>query len=99
MKKFIYIILLIFTFNSTLANEPFVVLEYKGAFNNENMNNIDSNNKFLKDNSYSTTHKIKFGESESTSFLKIPNRTFVPPRSQARKFIYSKLLCSSFFLY
>ena len=52
-----------FTFNSTLANEPFVVLEYKGTFNNKDMSNIDSNNKFLKDNSYSTTHKIRFGES------------------------------------
>ena len=43
--------------------------------------------------------KIKFGVQVLTSFLKIPKRTFVPPRSQARKFIYSKLLCSSFFFY
>ena len=39
------------------------------------------------------------GESSFITLSNIPNRTLVPPKSQARKFIYSKLFCSPFFFY
>ena len=41
--------------------------------------------------------KIKFGVQVLTSFLKIPKRTFVPPRSQARKFICENYSVLPFF--
>ena len=66
MKKF-YFILLIFFLNFTVSksNEPFVVLEYKGNSLDEESTKINKNNKFVKDQNYSTTHLVKEGESLS----------------------------------
>jgi len=67
MKKF-YAILIIFFLNFTItkSNEPFVVLEYKGNFfDHSDSKKIDKNNKFIKDQNYSTSHMVKEGESLS----------------------------------
>jgi len=42
---------------------------------------------------------INLGESSFITLSNIPNRTLVPPKSQARKFIFSKLFCAPFFFY
>ena len=49
--------------NFSQANEPFVILEYKGNTNITKNGKIDKYNKFLRDQNYSLTHKIKEGES------------------------------------
>lgn len=67
MKKF-YTILIIFFLNFTItkSNEPFVVLEYKGNFfDHSDSKKFDKNNKFIKDQNYSTSHMVKEGESLS----------------------------------
>lgn len=67
MKKF-YAILIIFLLNFTVtkSNEPFVVLEYKGNFfDQSDSKKINKNNKFIKDQNYSTSHTVKDGESLS----------------------------------
>ena len=57
MKKF-YFILFIFFLNFTVSksNEPFVVLEYKGNSSHNGSSKINKNNKFIKDQNYSTSH-------------------------------------------
>jgi len=65
MKKFFLIcfIFSLFSFN-VIANEPFVVLEYQGKFN-DNSKKINKNNKFIRDQNFSTIHKVASGESLS----------------------------------
>ena len=68
MKK-LYFIIFVFFLNFTVSksNEPFVVLEYKGNMSN----NVSSkNNKFIKDQNYSTSHLVKDGESLSVILKK-----------------------------
>ncbi len=66
MKKF-YLIIFVFFLNFTVtkSNEPFVVLEYKGNNSHDNSSKINKNNKFIKDQNYSTTHLVTEGESLS----------------------------------
>ena len=66
MKKF-YFILFIFFLNFTVSksNEPFVVLEYQGNSSHNGSSKINKNNKFIKDQNYSTSHLVKEGESLS----------------------------------
>ncbi len=66
MKKF-YFILFIFFLNFTVSksNEPFVVLEYQGNSSHNGSSKINKNNKFIKDQNYSTSHLVKAGESLS----------------------------------
>ena len=67
MKKILTItIFFLFTSFESLANEPFVILEYRGN-NSENYDQkkINRNNKFLKNQNYSVIHKVKDGESLS----------------------------------
>ena len=60
--KFLYLLgLLNFTANVN-AIEPFVVLDYN---NYSHSDDIDQNNAFLKDSSYSTTHLVEIGDSLS----------------------------------
>ena len=60
--KFLYLLgLLNFTANVN-AKEPFVVLDYN---NFSHSDDIDQNNAFLKDSSYSTTHLVEIGDSLS----------------------------------
>ena len=68
MKKFYFIIFVFFVnFTVSKSNEPFVVLEYKGNMSN----NVSSkNNKFIKDQNYSTSHLVKDGESLSVILKK-----------------------------
>ena len=53
MKK-LYFIIFVFFLNFTIskANEPFVVLEYKGNMSNNVSSKINKNNKFIKDQNY-----------------------------------------------
>ena len=61
MKKIFFITIFCLAASIQLkANEPFVVLEYKGQ-----MSKNASNNKFLKDQNYSLMHQVKPGESLS----------------------------------
>ena len=67
MKKFYFIIFIFFlNFTVSKSNEPFVVLEYKGDISNDGSSKINRNNKFIKDQNYSTSHLVKDGESLST---------------------------------
>ena len=50
-----------FSFNS-FANEPFIVLDYKGNTLKEGVN---KNNPFLKNSSYNTFHLVEEGDSLS----------------------------------
>ena len=60
--KFLYLLgLLNFTANVN-AIEPFVVLDYN---NYSHSNDIDQNNAFIRDSSYSTTHLVEIGDSLS----------------------------------
>ena len=77
MKKF-YAILIIFLLNFTVtkSNEPFVVLEYKGDFfDQSDSKKINKNNKFIKDQNYSTSHTVKDGESLSEIINKFYGNT------------------------
>ena len=77
MKKF-YAILIIFLLNFTVtkSNEPFVVLEYKGNFfDQSDSKKINKNNKFIKDQNYSTSHIVKDGESLSEIINKFYGNT------------------------
>ena len=77
MKKF-YAILIIFllNFTDTKSNEPFVVLEYKGNFfDQSDSKKINKNNKFIKDQNYSTSHTVKDGESLSEIINKFYGNT------------------------
>ena len=66
MKKFYFIIFIFFlNFTVSKSNEPFVVLEYKGDISNYGSSKINRNNKFIKDQNYSTSHLVKDGESLS----------------------------------
>ena len=66
MKKFYFIIFIFFlNFTVSKSNEPFVVLEYKGDISNDGSSKINRNNKFIKDQNYSTSHLVKDGESLS----------------------------------
>ena len=49
--------------NAIYSNEPFVVLNYNN--NSAPSNNIDSNNKFIKDSSHSEVHLVEEGDSLS----------------------------------
>ena len=49
--------------NAIYSNEPFVVLNYNN--NSVLSNNIDSNNKFIKDSAHSEIHLVKEGDSLS----------------------------------
>ena len=71
MKK-LYFIIFVFFLNFTIskANEPFVVLEYKGNMSNNVSSKINKNNKFIKDQNYSTSHLVKDGESLSVILKK-----------------------------
>ena len=75
MKK-IFLISFIFSFFSinVIANEPFVVLEYQGKFN-ENNKKVNKNNKFLRDQNFSIIHKVKSGESLSGILKKYYSNT------------------------
>ena len=66
MKKF-YLIIFVFFLNFTVtkSNEPFVVLEYQGNSSHNGSSKINKNNKFIKDQNYSTSHLVKEGESLS----------------------------------
>ena len=64
-KKIFILFVLIFSFQNTFGNEPFVVLEYRGNFNKTDGKKIDKNNKFLRDQNHSVTHKVASGESLS----------------------------------
>ena len=67
MRKILIItICCLFTSFESLANEPFVILEYRGN-NSENYDQkkVNKNNKFLKNQNYSVIHKVKDGESLS----------------------------------
>ncbi len=77
MKKF-YAILIIFLLNFTVtkSNEPFVVLEYKGNFfDQSDSKEYNKNNKFIKDQNYSTSHTVKDGESLSEIINKFYGNT------------------------
>ena len=77
MKKF-YAILIIFLLNFTVtkSNEPFVVLEYKGNFfDQSDSKKYNKNNKFIKDQNYSTIHTVKDGESLSEIINKFYGNT------------------------
>ena len=77
MKKF-YAILIIFLLNFTVtkSNEPFVVLEYKGNFfDQSDSKKYNKNNKFIKDQNYSTSHTVKDGESLSEIINKFYGNT------------------------
>ena len=50
--------------NAIYSNEPFVVLHYNNN-NSVSSNNIDSNNKFIKDSAHSEIHLVKEGDSLS----------------------------------
>lgn len=71
MKK-LYFIIFVFFLNFTVSksNEPFVVLEYKGNMSNNVSSKINNNNKFIKDQNYSTSHLVKDGESLSVILKK-----------------------------
>ena len=77
MKKF-YAVFIIFLLNFTVtkSNEPFVVLEYKGNFfDQSDSKKYNKNNKFIKDQNYSTSHTVKDGESLSEIINKFYGNT------------------------
>jgi len=66
MKNLFTIFLIIFLAFEIKSNEPFVILEYNSqSLNEPGKKNINKNNKFIKDHSYSVNHKVKDGESLS----------------------------------
>ncbi len=66
MKNLFTIFLIIFLAFEIKSNEPFVILEYNSqSLNETGKKNINRNNKFIKDHSYSVNHKVKDGESLS----------------------------------
>ena len=77
MKKLFIILLIFFIGFEIKSNEPFVVLEYNNRNLNDGLNkkNINKNNKFIKDHSYSVNHKVKDGESLSTILEKYYGNT------------------------
>ena len=76
MKKIFLTVSILFWGIFSNANEPFVVLEYKGHdLTNSGKTNIDKNNKFLKDSNYSLIHKVKPGESLSGILQKYYGKT------------------------
>lgn len=63
MKVLIIILFTIFLSKNLKPNEPFVVLEYKGALGaNQKLN---KENHFIKDLNHTVNHKVKNGESLS----------------------------------
>lgn len=64
-NKLLIFFLLVFSYQFTFGNEPFVVLEYRGNFSQNESKKIDKNNKFLRDQNHSVTHKVASGESLS----------------------------------
>ena len=66
MKKINIYILTFFllAFQFTYANEPFVILEYN-KFNSTGKKNLNRDNPFLRNSSYSTIHEVKDGDSLS----------------------------------
>ena len=66
MKKIILLGFLFFlNYKLVQSTEPFVVLEYRGDMVNESGKKINKNNKFIRNQNYSATHKVKPGESLS----------------------------------
>ena len=66
MKKIILLGFLFFlNYKLVQSTEPFVVLEYRGDMVNELGKKINKNNKFIRNQNYSATHKVKPGESLS----------------------------------
>ena len=69
-------IIFLLNFTVTKSNEPFVVLEYKGNFfDQSDSKKINKNNKFIKDQNYSTSHTVKDGESLSEIINKFYGNT------------------------
>lgn len=67
MKKINILYFLTFfllAFQSPYANEPFVILEYN-KFNSTDKKNLNRDNPFLRNSSYSTFHDVKDGDSLS----------------------------------
>ena len=60
--KFLYLLGLLNFTASVNAIEPFVVLDYN---NYSHSDDVDQNNAFLRDSSYSTTHLVEIGDSLS----------------------------------
>lgn len=60
-----------FSFNS-VANEPFIVLDYKG---NTLKKGVNKNNPFLKNSSYNTFHLVEEGDSLSGIIKKYYSNT------------------------
>ena len=66
MKKIILLSFLFFlNYKTVQSAEPFVVLEYKGNLVNDSGKKINKNNKFIRNQNHSATHKVKPGESLS----------------------------------
>ena len=66
MKKIILLGFLFFlNYKLVQSTEPFVVLEYRGDMVNDSGKKINKNNKFIRNQNYSATHKVKPGESLS----------------------------------
>ena len=65
-KIFLFFTLFIFSFYKFSYSEPFVVLEYRGNLDSENLN---SDNLFLKDLNYSTKHVVLKNETLSDIML------------------------------
>ena len=69
MKKtqiFLFFTLFIFSYHKFSYSEPFVVLEYRGNLDSDNLN---SDNLFLKDLNYSTKHVVLKNETLSDIML------------------------------
>ncbi len=60
--KFLYLLGLLNFAANVNAIEPFVVLDYN---NYSHSDDVDQNNAFLRDSSYSTTHLVEIGDSLS----------------------------------
>ena len=60
--KFLYLLGLLNFAANVNAIEPFVVLDYNNYSHSDDM---DQNNAFLRDSSYSTTHLVEIGDSLS----------------------------------
>ena len=72
---FLICILTLGKFNFLESNEPFVVLEYQAKSLQDSGEKFNSNNKFLKNRNYSTSHKVKSGESLSGIINKYYGKT------------------------
>ena len=72
---FLICILTLGKFNFLESNEPFVVLEYQANSLQDSGEEFNSNNKFLKNRNYSTSHKVKSGESLSGIINKYYGKT------------------------